>query len=100
MATTLRGSGIYRMTDAIEFSVVLGIDPGGSGGIACWRRTEPIQAFAMLQSEGDQIELIRELIAPGDAVAFVEQVGGFIGKGQPGSAMFKFGRSFGFTLGR
>lgn len=53
----------------------------------------------MPQTEGDQIEIIRELIADGEAVAFLEQVGGFTGKGQPGSAMFKFGRSFGFTLG-
>jgi hypothetical protein len=56
-------------------------------------------ALAMPETEGDQIELIRELTAGGDAIAFLEQVGGFTGKGQPGSAMFKFGRSFGFTLG-
>jgi hypothetical protein len=53
----------------------------------------------MPETEGDQIELIRELTAPGIAVAFLELVGGFTGNGQPGSAMFKFGRSFGFTLG-
>ena len=87
------------MSEAIEYSAVLGIDPGASGGIACWSHDEPIRAWAMPATEGDQIELIRGLIGPGGAVAFVEQVGGFTGKGQPGSAMFKFGRSFGFTLG-
>lgn len=87
------------MSDAVEHPVVLGIDPGASGGIACWRHNEPLRAFAMPETEGDQIELIRELTAPGIAVAFLELVGGFTGKGQPGSAMFKFGRSFGFTLG-
>lgn len=87
------------MSDAIDYAAVLGIDPGASGGIACWRRQEPILAFPMPETEGDQIELVRELIADGEVIAFVEQVGGFTGKGQPGSAMFKFGRSFGFTLG-
>jgi hypothetical protein len=81
-------------------SIVLGIDPGARGGIACWRRDEPMIASPMPETEGDQIELLRELlITLDDAVVFLEQVGGFIGKGQPGSAMFKFGRSFGFTLG-
>jgi hypothetical protein len=92
---------IYGVND-IDIALpptVFGIDPGASGGIGCWRRDEPILALPMPETEGDQIELIRELIAQGDAIAFVEQVGGFVGKGQPGSAMFKFGRSFGFTLG-
>lgn len=53
----------------------------------------------MPATEGDQIQLIRELIVPGNAVVFMEQVGGFTGKGQPGSAMFSFGRNFGFILG-
>ena len=56
-------------------------------------------ALPMPETEGDQIELIRQLIASGEAIAFLEKVGGFTGKGQPGSAMFKFGRSFGFILG-
>jgi hypothetical protein len=94
-----RGSGIYRMIEAIDYSVVIGIDPGASGGIAWRTQNEPIQAVAMPATEGDQIELIRDLIGTGEAIAFVEQVGGYTGKGQPGSAMFNFGRSFGFTLG-
>nr|WP_281721450.1 hypothetical protein [Nitrosomonas nitrosa] len=80
-------------------STVFGIDPGASGGIACWRRDEPILALPMAETEGDQIELIRELIAGDESVAFVELVGGYTGKPQPGGAMFKFGRGFGFTLG-
>lgn len=44
-----------------------------------WRQDEPILAVPMPATEGDQIELIRELIAGGEATAFVEQVGvGFI----------------------
>lgn len=53
----------------------------------------------MPKTEGDQLQLVQELIAFGETIAFVEQVGGFTGKGQPGSAMFSFGRNFGFVLG-
>lgn len=30
---------------------------------------------------------------------FMEEVGGYVGKAQPGSAMFKFGRHAGFVIG-
>lgn len=45
------------------------------------------------------MELLKSLGPPASTVAFLEEVGGFAGKAQPGSAMFKFGRQFGFTLG-
>lgn len=32
-------------------------------------------------------------------VLVIEQVGGFAGKGQPGSAMFRFGENFGLVIG-
>lgn len=82
-----------------NYKSVIGVDPGASGGFACWRDDESFAAFAMPKTEGDQIQLIRELIAPGETIAFMEQVGGYAGKGQPGSAMFSFGRNFGFVLG-
>jgi hypothetical protein len=53
----------------------------------------------MPDTEGDVVELLRELRASGIEVAVIEEVGGFAGKNQPGSAMFKFGRGFGFLLG-
>jgi crossover junction endodeoxyribonuclease RuvC len=81
------------------YKSILGVDPGASGGFACWRDNKSFTACGIPATEGDQIQLIRELIAPGETIAFVEQVGGFIGKGQPGSAMFSFGRNFGFILG-
>ncbi|HEV7926093.1 MAG TPA: hypothetical protein VGR14_12095, partial [Verrucomicrobiae bacterium] len=34
-----------------------------------------------------------------EVIAIVEEVGGYIGKAQPGSTAFKFGRNFGFILG-
>jgi crossover junction endodeoxyribonuclease RuvC len=81
------------------YEPVIGVDPGASGVFGCWRADNSFTAFAMPEIEGDQLQLIRELIAPGETIAFVEQVGGFTGKGQPGSAMFSFGRNFGFILG-
>lgn len=34
-----------------------------------------------------------------DYDVFIEEVGGYVGRAQPGSAMFKFGRHTGFVLG-
>ena len=84
-------------------SVLIAIDPGVSGGVA-------VAAFgktfchAMPATEGDRLELIRDLhrsaeIEGVEGVCVLEQVGGFVGKGQPGSAMFKFGEHFGFIKG-
>src|SRR6185369_4339855 len=78
---------------------IIAVDPGLSGGIASWKEGQPVSAFAMPPTEGDLLELVRTLIAPGKTVAVVEKVGGFVGKQQPGSAMFSFGRNFGFILG-
>jgi hypothetical protein len=86
------------MTHA-AWKTLLGIDPGRSGGIACWKHDQPAIALKMPETEGDLIELFRTLIIPGETIAFVEEVGGYAGKRQPGSAMFKFGRNYGFTLG-
>lgn len=80
-------------------STVFGIDPGASGGIACWREGQAVTAFPMPATEGDLVELVRTLITPGHTIAVIEEVGGFAGKQQPGSAMFRFGRNFGFILG-
>jgi len=81
------------------YTTIIGIDPGLSGGIACWMEDKPLTAFKTPPTEGDLLDLLKTLIVPGKTIAFVEEVGGFAGKQQPGSAMFKFGRNFGFTLG-
>ena len=76
--------------------IILAVDPGASGGLA-WRDDEgSILCEPMPDTEYEIVSLIKE-IAP-DKV-YVEQVGGFVGMPQPGSAMFKFGRSYGFILG-
>src|SRR3954464_1096592 len=86
---------------AIEpiFSTILAIDPGLSGGIACHHADQSVSATATPATEGDLLQLFQRLVDPGKTIAFLEEVGGFVGKQQPGSAMFKFGRNFGFMLG-
>jgi hypothetical protein len=91
--------GSYREMNCADVMSVIAVDPGLSGGIACWREGQPVAAYPMPPTEGDVIELLKTLIAPNRTVAFIEEVGGFIGKQQPGSSMFKFGRSFGLVLG-
>lgn len=76
------------------------IDPGASGGIAYRRDGQPTDAVRMPPTEGDLVNLLREITPdPANTVAFVEEVGGYIGKAQPASSAFKFGRNFGFLLG-
>lgn len=87
-------------TPITEYSNVIGIDPGASGGIAVHRAGEPVVAYAMPPTEADILHLVRDLTPePARSVAFVESVGGFVGKAQPGSRAFTFGRGFGFLLG-
>jgi hypothetical protein len=76
---------------------ITAIDPGKNGALATWDdETGRILAHPMPDTEGDILDLL-ECLAP--AVIYLEQVGGFIGRPQPGSAMFNFGRNYGFLLG-
>jgi crossover junction endodeoxyribonuclease RuvC len=82
---------------------IIAIDPGSSGGIAYLHPDSPkAVADRMPETEGDVVDYLRAVCINGgrEAVAYVEQVGGFIqGNPAPGSAMFNFGRNFGFILG-
>ena len=89
--------------------VKFAVDPGASGGVAVWAFGKTF-CHPMPATEGDRLELIRDLarlakvesLPHGPSVnclCVLEQVGGFVGKGQPGSAMFKFGEHFGFLKG-
>lgn len=80
---------------------IIAIDPGANGGIAalCGDRAE---AWPMPKTEGEVAALIESLSNPldGKPVCYLEKVGGFIaGHAAPGSAMFNFGRNYGFILG-
>jgi hypothetical protein len=87
-------------------NIILAIDPGLSGGLA-WRTPDRnIQAGKMPDTDGGILALIKDLgcITKYEdrsipKVCFIEDVGGFIGKAQPGSAMFKFGFNAGFLRG-
>lgn len=79
---------------------LLAIDPGAGGGLA-WIDVEGNpHCMSMPATEGDVLDALRELRSTHDiSHAHVEEVGGYCGVGMPGSAMFKFGRGFGFMLG-
>jgi len=72
----------------------LSCDPGASGGFAsidgCWK---------MPDTEGDVVDFLRSKRAEGFDTLVIEDVGGFCGVGQPGSAMFKFGFGAGVIRG-
>jgi hypothetical protein len=81
----------------------IAIDPGRSGGISI-RRGEEVVAYPMPDNDSDTLHLLQESIAQArgrshSLRAFLEKVGGYVGQPQPGSAMFKFGESYGFVLG-
>lgn len=72
----------------------LGIDPGKSGGMAAIDSLGVIIACKMPGTPADILEWLRDF---GDSTcrAIIEQVGGYVGVGQPGSAMFNFGKGVG-----
>ena len=80
---------------------IIGIDPGAKGGVAVLFEDGRNLAWKM-PGDQDLIELLRDLSSAEDGIeviAYLELVGGYIGKRQPGSAMFRFGDSFGFLRG-
>ena len=84
-------------------NVVIAIDPGVSGGVAVAAFGKTV-CHAMPATEGDRLELIRDVFRTAEVegascVCVLEEVNGFVGKAQPGSAMFKFGEGYGFLKG-
>jgi hypothetical protein len=76
---------------------ILAIDPGASGGLA-WNDDGGTHAIPMPETDGDLVDFLRAVRIGVDTV-WVEEVGGFIGHPQPGSAMFKFGFGAGVIRG-
>lgn len=84
-------------------TLLLAIDPGASGAIAVKWPGKPILAYPM-PDDNDLVEMMGAyqgacLLDGTDLVAYLEEVGGYIGKPQPGSSMFKFGSGYGFIRG-
>lgn len=74
--------------------ITIAIDPGASGGIAV-RRGSNVFAYPMPKTEVDFIDMMQSLAREDpDRICYVEDVGGYVGKAQPGSAMFKFGANY------
>ena len=78
---------------------ILAIDPGASGGLAWIDVAGKPNCIPMPSTFGDVVHWLKSLCHCGVTVAFVEDVGGFCGVGQPGSAMFKFGKGCGVIEG-
>jgi hypothetical protein len=82
---------------------ILAIDPGASGGLAV-AHLGKVVCHAMPATQGDLLDLIQSIKSAADIegvalVCVLEEVNGFVGKAQPGSAMFKFGEHYGFIKG-
>ena len=82
---------------------ILAIDPGLSGGVAV-RWFGKTDCWPMPETQGDLLERLREVksvagLEGDELVCVLEEVSGFAGKAQPGSAMFRFGEHFGFIKG-
>jgi hypothetical protein len=82
----------------------IGIDPGTSGGLA-WLSSSPgtgPAARSMPATERETWEWIKEhdvgMAVGWTSFCVIEKVQGYIGGAHPGSAMFKFGQSYGGLL--
>ena len=82
-------------------TTLIAIDPGASGGIAYGNTSSPKDPALvnMPETVHDLVEVLRDAAVEGDAHAFVELVGGYIGKAQPASSAFVFGENYGKIQG-
>lgn len=82
-------------------STVLAVDPGQAGGLAVWNQDNGIELHPMPDNMMEFADLIEHHVgADASAFVYMEQVGGYIkGNPAPGSAMFNFGRGYGFVQG-
>jgi len=75
----------------------IGIDPGAQGGMAALLDGGAVCFTSMPKDEAGIWRWVRSFEPDGDrdVRAVIEQVQGYIGEGQPGSSMFKFGQGYG-----
>lgn len=84
--------------------MIIAIDPGKSGGIAWLDNEGVVRCEGMPETFGDIKDALLSLVAvaqhgQSEIRVYLEQVSGYIGKKQPGSHMFEFGKGYGFILG-
>lgn len=78
-------------------SKIIAVDPGASGGIAFTDRG--IAQAQPITDDATSCALFRQLSLGAGFIVYMELVGGYIGKAQPGSAMFNFGDGYGYFRG-
>lgn len=78
--------------------VVIAIDPGAAGGIAI-RAGQKLSTLPLARGDHDVRAFLVSHANHENTFAYMEQVGGYIGKEQPGSHMFNFGNGYGFMRG-
>ena len=77
----------------------IAIDPGASGAAALFEGPDLIEVHTF-ESIADSANYVASLELRYDHIdAIIEQVGGYIGKPQAGSAMFRFGENYGAWQG-
>ena len=92
-----------REIECKNMKAIVAIDPGAGGGVAL-SGFGKVDCYPMPETEGDLLALLKNmraaaLVEQREMVCVLEEVGGFVGRAQPGSAMFKFGAQFGFIKG-
>ena len=92
-----------------DYRLIIAVDPGVHGAVAVnfpkelKSKAQGVYSYKWT-GEAEAVDLVKELAAYSanelvQAEAYIEQVGGYLkGKPAPGSAMFNFGRNFGFWL--
>lgn len=78
---------------------IVGIDPGKTGGLAVIRGNGNATAYRMPDTSRGVVRLLEELRESGVTTAFMELVGGYIGRAQPASSAFVFGYGTGIISG-
>lgn len=74
---------------------MIAVDPGKNGAIVVDSATTGTVAYPMPETCRDVVDFFKERTWMLPDTVYMEEVGGYVGRPQPGSAMFKFGRGFG-----
>tara|TARA_R100000781_G_scaffold11839_2_gene10691 strand:- start:4708 stop:5193 length:486 start_codon:yes stop_codon:yes gene_type:complete len=75
--------------------IILGIDPGAGGAIACWEKG--ITSHKCPKSTEEMSSLVQSYVGKNKAYAYIEQVHAMPHDGR--SSLFKFGTNYGMWLG-
>lgn len=95
------------MTNPESNNAIVAIDPGAKGGIAVKYGTQAVVAYPMPETEGDVVTLFSQIRLTAtnggsyNLIAVLEDQVGCVGPNMrvSATAMFTFGRGFGFILG-